>query len=93
MKKISLKRIAIGTLVGSGLIFSLVLGLVKWVTNPAFPALWLSDEEKCAEETSKQPYISKEYYTKYFKDCLMRDGEKKENPIIVPPEKSIDEVG
>lgn len=97
MKKISFKRIVIGMLIGGGLIF-LLFCLVKWAINPAFPALWLSDEERCAEEVSSQPYISEEYYNLYFENCLMRYSGEYENIInksstIVPPEIYVEEVG
>ena len=95
MKKISPKRVAIGTLVGSGLILGLIFGLIEWFNNPAFPYLRLSDERNveklCVEEISNQPYVNKEYYTKYFEDCLLRGGEK--NPIVVPSETLVDGVG
>ncbi len=97
MKKISFKRIAIGLFFCGSLVF-LLFCLVKWAINPAFPALWLSDEEKCAEETSNQPYISEGYYNLYFENCLMRYSGEYENIIdesstIVPPEIYVEGVG
>ncbi len=94
MKKISPKRVAIGTIIGSSFIVGLVFGLDWWFTNPAFPGLWLSKEErikqKCTEETTNQPYVSQDYYAEYFRDCLMRDGEK---TIVAPPDTPIEGVG
>ncbi len=93
MKKISPKRVTIGTIIGCGFIVGLVFGLDWWFSNPAFPRLWLSKEErieqKCVKEMANQPYVSRDYYAEYLRDCIMRGGEK---AIVAPPDTPIEGV-
>lgn len=82
MKKISLKRILIGTAVGSGTLFF----LGWYVTNPSFPYLMRSPESDCAEETARQPYVSQNYYVEYFRECLIKKSARERDAIIAPPD-------
>ena len=82
MKKISPKRIIIGVVVGGGLVF----GLWTWLMSDAFPALWITDEDECLEETFKQPFVSQDYYLAYFRDCMIEKGVEYDDTIYISPE-------
>lgn len=77
MKKINPTKVLIGTIFGGFILAS----LVGYVTNPAFPGLWLSDEDICVQEMTNQSFITKEYYPVFFENCLRdKRGENIEIP-------------
>jgi hypothetical protein len=87
MKKVSPRRVVIGTPIGAGLIFAMI-EFLNWFTSPDFP-LWSSNGERCAEETFEQPYISQEYYYEFFEYCLMQSRAEEGENIPIPTNKPV----
>lgn len=69
-----------------GFMVVVVMGVsYLWVRMPS------KAERECADETSKQPYVSRDYYVEYFEECLIKKGVRERGPVLIPPDVYIED--